>query len=572
MRNKFGQALLPLLLFLSSFGLMAKTTTSWWPEQKKPEAIIVCREATGFRDLTLANSISGLAAKTVNEGSGTEAIWIESSNPNYLNYFTNLLDRLGLKSQPRYMNVWQLLEYFTGKGAVKGYVLYDFSSPISVNIATTRAGLLRSALVEKAQEAKVKKLGLKCLFDATDPALTEEDNFREIKSLLSNRQICILNPKVPNNRDFAIAHNSMVCYGVTPFLNEVLEWVEPLSPVIGWNSGPESYHIMPCTEWGLVNTVSDFCQNLLLMSCDNGNVVNAKFRSFDPSKIRWKDKKKIYHSFVMSDGDNMQWMLGNFISNQSYWASPYASSLSMSYTTCTANMTMAAPDGLRQIVATQQPNTGVIEYGGGYYYPDKFACKRPNREELLRKLARTVNIRMKETGISVLGFICMRLFTEEAMQAYRIFAEEIDCLSGMMALQYAPYNKGDGKILWIPDKNGINIPVCTAKFQVWANLHCPGSDDPLSVCRLVNSSLPDTEKKTFNWTIVHAWSKFERGQDGELVDIKDKNAGGEKGILPIHWGSEALDKSVKLVPVDELMWRIRMYYYPEQTNLIINKI
>lgn len=550
----------------------AKTASSWWPEQKRPASIIVCNDARGVRDLNLAASVSGLAAQALNEGTGTEGVWIESNTADYTEYFQHLLGRLNLTKQPQYMDVWKMVQHFKDNGTVKGYILYDLAWDASINIATTRAALTKGVLIEKAYEKKAQKLGLKCLFDATDSTFTEEQNFKEIGYLLSNKQLCLLNPKLPNNRDFAIAHYSMVTYGVNSFLEEVLEWVEPLSPVIGWNSGPESYHIMPCTQWGLMNTVSDFCQNLPMLSCDQENADIATYAGCNPAKINYKDKGIIYHSFVMSDGDNMQWTMGNYMHNESYWGSPYATDLAMSYTNCTANLAMGAPDALACLVASQKKNTGVIEYGGGYYYPDKFACKRSNREEILRGLARTLEITMSETGVSVLGFICMDIYSEGAREAYKIFAEEIPNLTGMVALQYNPYNKGNGEVIWVKNRKGINIPVCTAKYQVWANLLKPGSDDPKSICELINDSVPEGETKAFNWTIIHAWSRFEQLSDGSLGDIPNKENGGQRGVIPIKWGAESLSKNVRLVPIDEMLWRLRMYYYPKETNQIISKL
>ena len=83
---------------------------------------------------------------------------------------------------------------------------------------------------------------------------------------MNNNFIVLTNPSIANNRDYAIAHKGMVYYGVDELLDTILEWVRPLSPVIGWNSGPEFQHIAPCSYWGLINTASDWCMNLPMIS------------------------------------------------------------------------------------------------------------------------------------------------------------------------------------------------------------------------------------------------------------------------------------------------------------------
>jgi hypothetical protein len=54
---------------------------------------------------------------------------------------------------------------------------------------------------------------------------------------------------------------------------------------------------------------------------------------------------------------------------------------------------------------------------------------------------------------------------------------------------------------------------------------------------------------------VHAWSKF-----------SDNNIGA--GAVKLC--ADKLDKNIEIVNVEELIWRIRMKYQPEQTKKIIN--
>ena len=335
--------------FLLSLGLTlllvhaasANNLSSWWPEQRVPDTILLCRKCSSLPEENLAMSISGNVARALNEGIVDEGIWIDVENQCYRSYLSSLVDRTGTVKDNRTYNVWELLSIYASKGILKGYVLYDADNPQTVNIATTRAAVLDAVIVEKSIEAKVRQSGLPLLYDASN-GISQRDNFMEIRHLLDNDHVVLASPGLPNNRDFAIAYGSMVYYGVDSLLNEILEWVEPLSPVIGWNEGPESGHIIPCTLYGLVNTVSDFCYNLpLLMSARDSGSLDRTFTTVDPRKIRWSSRKAGYHSFLMSDGDNMQWTLGNFMDNDEYWASKYSGMVSMSYTSCAANLSMS---------------------------------------------------------------------------------------------------------------------------------------------------------------------------------------------------------------------------------------
>ena len=567
----------PIFIALTTLWLLpltagAKESSSWWPEQKEPARIVLCTKSNDIAEDNLSMSISGNVARALNAGLTDEGVWIDVGNPNYRSYLSSLAKRTGAERTGKVHTPWELLERYTENGIVKGYVLYDKEIPETVNIATSRAGLLNAVLVDKSIEERVKETGLPKLFDAAG-GISERENFLELKDCLNNSHIVIASPKIANNRDFAIAYGSMVYYGVDSLLNEILEWVKPLSPVIGWNCGPESGHIRPCTLYGLVNTVSDFCFNLPMILCSPDDSLNAgQFSSTDPKKIRWNTRKHFWHSFIMSDGDNMQWTLGNFMDSREYWGSEFNSRIPMSYTSCAVNLSMSAYDPLDRLMRSQPKNSTVIEYGGGYYYPDLFAKRRPDREKLLRQLAMKVNEHIHRVGINVFGFICMDLYSEDAMTAYRIFAEELEGIAGMVAIQYSPYNGGKGDIFWVKDREGNEIPVCTAKYQIWANLPLPGSGSPQVIADNINAEVKRGKGPTFGFTIVHAWSKFKRNPDGSVCELPQTDKNGVRGVEPVLWGSEFMDRKVAVVPIDELLWRIRMEHNPSETRKLIENM
>jgi len=569
MRNCF------ILLFVFVQLVFFTTTTTaaikpnrhnWWPHQKAPKKIFVC--TFDRSEANLAQSLSGVVAQALNEHLTDEGIWLHTDVEGYEIYLNALAKRTGAKISGE-SNIWQLIKRYKSKSIVKGYVLYNQQrGDASVNQATVACGLLKAVMIDVLQEEEAIRYGLKKLSDVTKTDGHTINSFREISSKLNPDLLVLANPKTPNNRDYAIAHKAMVHYGVDSLLNAVLSWMNPLSPVIGWNEGPEFDHIAPCSYWGMINTASDWCYNLPLISCTKDTVKRAS--SIDLSSINWKEKKN-YHSFVMSDGDNMQWSFSNFIFSPEYWSSKFNSELAMSFTTCAVNLSMAAPDVWETIVARQTNNTGLVEYGGGYYYPDLFGIKRPNPEFLLRELSKIINKRMNETGIRVFGFICKDIYSPQAKKAYHIFAEEIDPLAGMIAVQYAPYNGGHGDVLWVINRKNESIPVMTAKYQIWANLDQKGSGNPTKISKCINQDSKINES-VFGWTIVHAWSNFRKVTKHDILDCKTKTPDSQRGVTPLKWSKELLNPNVKLVNIEELLWRLRMEKYPEKTKEIIQQL
>lgn len=543
------------------------TQKSWWPYQKAPKNILIC--SFNKSETNLAQSLSGVVAQALNENLTDDGIWLKTNTEGYDDYLKLLSQRIGAKRPVEY-NVWNLIEIYSKKSIIKGYVLYNQRrEDASINLATVKCGLLKAVMIDLSQEQEAVHLGLKKLDDVSKSKQITIRDFLKLSTQLNRNLLVLANPKAPNNRDYAIAHKAMVYYGVDSLLNTILSWMKPLSPIIGWNEGPEFNHIAPCSYWGMINTASDWCYNLPLISCDSNDIIKQAM-SIDVSKINWSEKKN-YHSYVMSDGDNMQWAFSNFIYGPDYWSNRYNSELAMSFTTCAVNLSMAAPDVWSTIVSKQARNTGIIEYGGGYYYPDLFG-KKANSGELLRELAKTINQHMIETGVKVFGFICKDLHSESAQRAFQIFAEEIDPLVGMVAVQYAPYNGGHGEVIWVKNKRGEAIPVLTSKYQVWANLDQKGSGNPQKISNCINNNGSTDDKSSFSWTIVHAWSNFRKGAKNEIIDCKSAREDSQRGVTPLKWSKPLLNSDVKLVTIEELLWRLRMQNYPEQTKRIISAI
>lgn len=549
-------------------------TTTWWPEQKSPAKILTARikRPSDIREMNLAQSISGLAAQALNEGTTEEGVWIGTANPVYQTNYNSLVKRLHAREDGAY-NVWDLLDRYRDKGIIKGYILYDLNrADNSINLATVYAGLKKGVLIDVTQEEKAKSRGLAKLYDAR-ASVFDVDTFASLCTQLNPRLLVLANPAFSNNRDYAIAHKSMVCYGTDPLFQSVLKWLKPLSPVIGWNKGDEFSQIAPCTRLGLINIPADWCMNLPLLSVSSEQKGHepAKVASLDPGTIDWKDDEN-FHAFVMSDGDNVQWMFGGMLTSPDYWNNPYASAIPMSYTSCVLNLSMAGRDVYDYMLKTQPEHSSVVEYGGGYYYPDLFASATADPERLLRAYAARINVRMQQTGTKVFGFICKDVSGQAAMRAYKIYAEEIDDLTGMIAVQYSPYNGGMGKVFWVKNKKGIGIPVVTAKYQLWANLHKEGSGNPVALAGWINE---DRRRSAvtgpqLSWTIVHAWSRFTRSATtGSISDAGKNDAKATRGVSPVEWTREMLDKGTKVVSIEELLWRIRMKHNAAETKKVL---
>ena len=70
---------------------------------------------------------------------------------------------------------------------------------------------------------------------------------------------------------------------------------------------------------------------------------------------------------------------------------------------------------------------------------------------------------------------------------------------------------------------------------------------------------------------VHAWSKFT--DIGDSLDELSENSGSNiVGAGAAKLNADKLDENFKVVNVEELIWRIRMHYRPEQTTKWLKEV
>lgn len=545
------------------------SSNGWWPEQRMPSKIIKVRCST-LKERNLTESLSGLAARAVNEELGDELIWIHVTGKGYLAWLDSLFTRNPEVKDLGYMNVWSVVDRMKSQDLIDGYILYK-EGDYSVNAATVYAALHDAVLIEESMEDEAVAHGLFCLKDARP--YTTGSSFRSewlsLKDRLNNRMIVTIAPDDYKQRDMAIAHSCMVYWGTDAFYTEILSWIQAPAPIVGWNEGDEGAHVELATKYGHFTTGATIC-NMPVLSAGASVRPVAVHKNMDPRHIDWADDSH-FHSFVLSDGDNMMIQATSVPMLDEYWCNPAIGEIPMSWTSCPVNLSQMCPDAWSYYVqkANHVPGS-LIEYGGGYQYPDRFASLQGDKQEsVCRTFIAEVGERMKRSGVKVLGFITRgNTDSDEALEAYRMYAEMIDDLVGIVVVQYVPYNGGDGAVYWVENREGIHIPVVTAKYQLWANLDRKGSGNPQEIAALINEGAL-SEERTIAWTVVHAWSYFKQNPDGSVSDASSGDVGALRGVTPVMWTKERLSPNIKIVSIEELLWRIRMKNYPEETEKVI---
>lgn len=551
----------------------------FYPEQKKPVRIIICNVNYGNTgEAMLAQSVSGLAAQGGNEGKYDALIWLNviGTSGDVLTSFNKWLEmtkgRLNINNV-EVVNLWDIVDQLKLRGLVKGYILFKEDVSIgqpyksrpglnhSANMATTASGVMKGVMISENLESQAASHGLKKLMDTKSE--TYATIYQKFKGAINPNMAMHVDPKYPYHRGVAVAFNSNVFYGVQ-WYNQFFSQMNPVSPVLGWADDNEVTYTTALSNYGLFNSASNYCDNLIVTSADAHNYQPHKIRTLDPKTIDFS-KQGSFYSFIMSDGDNMQWMERAFFFDKNYWANPSHGNFPMGWTSCLSSLSENLPSALDYMSSTQPAQSSVIEAEGGYNYPDKFGILTPDRKKTVRDFAKKLNAHMKKTGATILELLCVDINSQAAEDAYQIYAEEIENLAGMVVLEFSTgYEGSNGEIFWPTNKEGIHIPVVGSKFSLWDGLtpNYTRSGGPDKLAGIINADASTAQQngtQSMEWAVVMAWSQ------------STQNGITAQGLTPVSWCVDKLNSNVNIISTEELLWRIRMKYYPDETRAAINK-
>lgn len=599
--------LLIITLTAVSLSAASQALPSYWVQFPQPETLHVIDTAAlpklsdgdpgahiGSYAFSLM-SLSGLLAKANREGAATGMIWLTlPGNASYARWLKETVRLTG----PKAVDVndpAELIRDYAEAGIVKGYILYradtaerkgGHTSPVdedgynqSANVATSLAAVLDAIVVEEQAEGTFQAMGLKRLLDVRDK--TEAWCFDTYRDHFSRKLVHMLDPRYPHMRDYCIGTESIVVYGVSPFTDRLLAWLEPNSPAMGWNAGDEYSMTSQLSRYGHFTTASNWIMNLPAISSAvagedvpwEGLRMNQS-ASFDPLAMEWREDTH-FTSFLMSDGNNIQWFMGDFCDSKSYWEAPSRGSFPMGWTVPAAGLAQCAAPTLAYLNATATPNDYFMLHDVGYFYWDQYARERENREAVMAAKVAMDSERMSLLGVRVLNPLVIDWKSEESMAAYRLLAEKAPDLAGIMVIAYSPYNAPKGEVLWVENSQGHPIPVVGARYALWAGLSkkFPLNGPPRLVAKYISEApyagAPSSEAY-FDWTIVHAWSSFTKAapDDDSLLAEEPDPARPEDtfiGLEPVKWCVDQLAPHVEVVSAGEMLWRMRLHMKPRGT-------
>ena len=271
---------------------------------------------------------------------------------------------------------WQLLT--TYRDAVRGTVVYDPAVPDSFNVATTLAGL-RDALAvspQLAQQLAQAPYALPVIEDLRGRFTSRLDaytwQYEHLWPEATHRMLVALDPQAHFGflRDYAVANQAMVFWldsnvaGERALFERILGDVAPYTPYLGWfaqDVAGEFSGTQLCSEHSVYVLAADWFSNMTVWSGTRAST------SAPPAPPTPALENKIYVTFTMSEGDNLQY---NQRRMRLMWGDPGRGSVPINWTTSPL-LVDAAPAMLHYYQSTATSNDLFMAgpSGAGYINP-----------------------------------------------------------------------------------------------------------------------------------------------------------------------------------------------------------
>lgn len=479
--------LVALLLLLAMGGVVAcRADSTVLPKGTNLNSLMVINEnnlgstAQGVMIATL----QGLVARQ----SGSQ-IYIVGSSAGYSIWYNHLKNAYGIPYTTT-SNPWSLVDQY--RNLVSGYVLYDGAvNSNSLNAATSLCGPFNAIAVDASIEGAVRSHGItNRLVDVR--TRDEAWVWTNYNSMLSRSMVVEQKESIGANlRDYAAMAGAFTFFdGNSSFRTFVMSQMAPDAACLGWGDSSlgEQIPIGDCSSNGVYTVGSDWAENLsTLSSISDNSIYQRTYTKPMPSP----ETNVQYVTFVVTDGDNVQWNIGDLAG---YFNNLARGSFNMGWS-ISPSLFDLAPSVLRWYFdnSSNGPNRDVFvagTSGSGYFYPSMYP---PADLDLhVQKL----NAYMDSADLTIVLINDFNSFGR--LDLWNKYLAQPN-INGLFYLEYSLYSATGGAMLF--STNGR--PVIGARDLLWA-----GVEEDTNVIANINSYPRDPSSPAgYTLVMVHVWDK-----------------------------------------------------------------
>lgn len=437
---------------------------------------------------TMITTLQGIVSSKSNE----QISILSDSEPDYKLWLEDLRKNYNVKYKV-IKNPWKLLKTF--KSYVDGYILYTTFNPPSINNACSLASLKNSLAIDEAIEEMVKEQGLtKLVKDCRNT-----DKYWAFNTLwdsgLNHSTVIEISPDKPMAlRDYAITSKSLVFYedniNDSSFRESIFKSMDDNGHCLGW--GPDEHtNVTIASKYGIDVTAADWSYNLSVLSSYPSTLQKQK------QDTNFKGEDGVHYvTFIMSDGDNQQWMLGSNYSAKNWFGSNYRGDFNLGWS-INKSLYYLAPTVFHKYYDSANSSKYFDNFvtspsGNGYMYPSKFPInKLDSYTNILSEYMKNVD----QNYVLILD--------DEALYKTNVWDKYTshDNIHGLLYLNYYKNNSYEGKIVWSNNK-----PIVSCRDLLWWGLE---SENNLidNINKRINLGYTDIKNpNSYSFVYVHVWS------------------------------------------------------------------
>ena len=437
---------------------------------------------------TMITTLQGIVSSKSNE----QIYILSDSEPDYKLWLEDLKKNYNVKYK-LIKDPWKLLKIF--KSYVDGYILYTTFNPPSINNACSLASLKNSLAIDEAIEEKVKEQGLtKLVKDCRDT-----DKYWAFNTLwnsgLNHSTVIEISPDKPLAlRDYAITSKSLVFYEDNvndfSFRESIFKSMDDNGHCLG--RGPDEHtNVTIASKHGIDVTAADWSYNLSVLS----SYTSIPRKQKQESNFKGEDGVH-YVTFIMSDGDNQQWMLGSNYSSKNWFGSPYRGDFNLGWS-INKSLYYLAPTVFHKYYESAGSSKYFDNFvtspsGNGYMYPSKFPINK------LDSYTNTLSEYMKKVDQNY-----VLILDDEALYKTNIWDRYTchDNIHGLLYLNYYKNNSYEGKIVWSNNK-----PIVSCRDLLWWGLESE-TNIVDNINKRINLGYTDIKNpNSYSFVYVHVWS------------------------------------------------------------------
>ena len=397
---------------------------------------------------------------------------------------------------------------FFGPG-LQGYVLCSLLDN-STNAALAAAAALNVLVVTPSNEALAAAANLSLLYDVRGHSMewaletfnaTLPSGFtfsRSVTTLqLPSESVCCMS-------DYSVAMGALQWWddNVTSGVAQRV-WGSMLPPfaMLGW--GPDELgSVTSVSRFGGGVAASNFAANLDVLS--NFDLPQIKQQQQQQQTLPLPTPLTPVHTvcFLMSDGDNVQFLLDGFATDERWWGSPARGSVPLGWTLSapTADLAPVVP---AHLFAQQTPADGFVAgvSGAGYFFPDSvLEGAGQGALDALTALSAAFMAKNDLRLVNVLGrsSVPQRAVVESYLQH--------DAIDALFFYPYSDYSGLHGSITW--SSNGK--PIIGGRFNLWGNGSSPQGPTFFNATGLASALLAQARDPGlpagYSLVPLHAWS------------------------------------------------------------------